>query len=49
MPSLTDREDGSIAQDAILQNFNFSPIDQTCLFEAQITICLLQYLKDIIS
>ena len=49
MPSSTDREEGSTDRDMVLQNFKFGTLAQTYLFEAQIMICLLQYIKDIIS
>ena len=49
MSGLTDREQGLTDRELHLQNFKFSPLAQTCLFETQNVICLLQYLKDIIS
>ena len=49
MPGLTDREQGSTDRELHLQNFKFSSLAQTCPFETQNMICLLQYLKDIIS
>jgi len=49
MPDLTDREQGLTDRELHLQNFKFGPLAQTCPFEAQNMICLLQYLKDNIS
>ena len=38
----TDRDKGLANQDVVPQNFMFVPLAQTCPFEAQIIIFLLQ-------